>query len=152
MFTENQHLALMEQDRPVVDAWRGKLMLGQHLNMDARIEVLKFLTDTPETTVRQAEVGEHGRDEAYLDLIVEGRTDDEAIDRFVTAAVGGLMTAGINPGEVEIASMHLAWLRELQTGSSPLNADRYDVTLDATLALDGLAAMYEERDAHLLQR
>jgi len=147
MFAENEHLALMEQDRPIIDAWRGRLIVGQSLGADARRQVLNFLIETPESCVRQAEVGEHGRDQTYLDLIVEGRTDDEAIDRFVTASVDGMMTAGIEPADVQFSAMHLAWLRELQAGSKPLNSEDYDVTLDARLSLGGLTDMYEERDA-----
>lgn len=144
MFAENKHLELMKAV-PVVDAWRGKLIFEGRLSEQARASALKFLVETPETTVRQAEVNEFGADHVVFDLLVEAKTQQEALEDSTAAALGGLMLAGA--AAQDLASMHLASLQDLHNLKNSINSEDYDVTLDATLALDDSYAMYEEAAA-----
>lgn len=139
--TKNAHLELMASDKSEVNTWRSlsKFVVPRYtFDAGARRLFINFVTVSPESGIREADVtfSEDGR-RVIADFYVEGHDFDEALDTTATAALGGLVCAGLKASQVDIINIHLAWAREMQSSyQNAIDKPQYEVPeIDAFMAV-----------------
>ena len=149
MDAPNKYLGLMTKDRPVLKTWRslGAFVLPVS-TFDAPHQqvVLDFLTETPDTYVRYAEIHFLADSSLFFtEFLIEGLDSQEALNNSVISTLGGLICARISPIDVEIHDMHLAPLLELRNNSSlRVENDIYGVRDRAIECIRNIRSFYEE--------
>jgi hypothetical protein len=147
MFAENTHLELMTKEQPVLRTWRSLsvfILPVPVFDSPTQKRVLDFVTQSPETFVRQAEVRFFaGNGRFFADFLIEGSESEEAIGNSVLATLGGLMCADLEPQQIDLYDMHIAPLAELQKNTALRVVDKpYDVRDRALASFRSAQAFY----------
>ena len=149
MFAQNSHLERMTADPTEVkaNAWLLRTVFrgveGHPFNSEAQARFLGYLTASPETTVRHAEVGLVPDVNHVLSSLILSASDVYTAARNgVDVTVDGLLVAGYQPEDVHLEYAHVAWLREMAIyPEHPINDPSHDISrLGDSLARRHLSA------------
>ncbi len=102
----------MKQDRIDESSWRCLSAYDlpvSTFNSAQQKDFLTFVTQSPDTFVRRAEVRFFaGAMRFFTDYVIEGEDSNEALDSAVMTSLGGLMQMDIRPIEVSLHDVHIA--------------------------------------------